>query len=56
MYSGRAFALYVTGPGFDPRHLHSFCILYIRRDYHKSKLQDFGIIVRNQFLDLESKS
>ena len=23
--SGRAFALHVKGPGFDPRHLHIFC-------------------------------
>ena len=22
--SGRAFALHVKGPGFDPRHLHDF--------------------------------
>ena len=26
--SGRAFALHVKGPGFDPRHLHNFLLLF----------------------------
>ena len=31
--SGRAFALHVKGPGFDPRHLHLFLLKFLFRKY-----------------------
>ena len=44
--SGRAFALHVKGPGFDPRHLQRFFFLYsiIRREFIGSKNGYFNTV------------